>query len=54
MSILTYTPCKEHFEVYTEIYWPIAVKNCQIEPLITDNIATKSRLEKDATSADPK
>ena len=54
MSVLNYTPCKEHFEVYTEIYWPIAVKSCQIEPLITENIATKSRLEKDATSADPK
>ena len=31
MNVLTYTSYKEHFELNTEIYDPIAVNSCQAE-----------------------
>ena len=31
MKVLTYTSCKEHCDLYTEIHGSIAVNSCQIE-----------------------
>ena len=31
LKILTYTPCKKYFEIYTEIYGPIDVNSYQTE-----------------------
>ena len=38
MKVLTYTSCKEHCDLYTEIHGSIAINNCQIEPAQKDII----------------
>ena len=31
MKLLTYTSCKEHFELFKEIHCPIAANSCQLK-----------------------